>query len=58
MNSPVPTPTPQADPTAIKADVDAALGAAEDHDDASGQLIEFEALHQRLASALATIDRV
>jgi hypothetical protein len=58
MNSPVPTPAPQADPTAIKADVDAALRAAEGHDDASGQLIELEALHQRLASALATIDRV
>ncbi|MGZ4518100.1 MAG: hypothetical protein ACXVXN_09315 [Mycobacteriaceae bacterium] len=54
----MPTPPPQADPTAIKADVDAALRAAEDHDDASGQLIELEALHQRLASALATIDRV
>ncbi|WP_127783765.1 hypothetical protein [Rhodococcus sp. X156] len=67
MNSTAPRPGPsRVDPAAITADVDAVLAsqprpdgphAPEDSSPAAAQLHELEALHQRLAAALATIDK-
>lgn len=58
MSTVAPPPGPElgTEPAAIRSDVDAVLRAGEPADGAAGELHALEALHQRLAAALATID--
>lgn len=59
MNNPVPKPgaEPHLDPAALTHEVDTALREAAEHQDPSGQLLALEAVHQKLAAALSTIDK-
>ncbi len=59
MDNPVPKPgqDTRVDPAALTTQVDAALSALDHLGDAASQLQALEDVHQRLAAALATIDR-